>query len=156
MRKIILVALILMCLGGSTAATASAEIRLATQGVEEPLQVEPPVVAYTGDGTGYLGGRSTSPGDLNQGGLNWLSWGGSSALARGYAWLNDCRPYCAAGTFHRHRAIIRVRRPRHALYTRMTIKFRYRGQWAYDHRILEYTGGYYVWGICGSRYTKPC
>ncbi|HET9591443.1 MAG TPA: hypothetical protein VFP17_00880 [Solirubrobacterales bacterium] len=155
MRAIALI-LALLCLCGPAAALAQAEVRLATQGVEEPLQVEPPVVGYTGDGTGYLGGRTTSPRHLGRGGLHWLSWGGSSALAHGYAWLNDCRPYCARGTFHRHQAVIRVRRPRHELYTRMTIKFRYQGSWAYDHRILEYADGYYVWGICGSRYTRPC
>lgn len=154
--RVIVLALAVLLVCGPAAASAQAEIRLATQGVEEPLQVEPPVVAYTGDGTGYLGGRTTSPGHLDRGGLHWLSWGGPSALAHGYAWLNDCRPDCARGTFHRHRAVIRARRPRHELYTRMTIKFRYQGRWAYDHRILEYAAGYYVWGICGSRYTRPC
>jgi len=143
-----------LCLCG--AASAQAEIRLATQAVEEPLQVEPAIVSYTGDGTGYLGGPDTTPSNLDGAGLRWLSWGGPIAIARGFAWLNDCRPYCARGRFHRHKAIVRVRRPRHGLYTRMTIKFKYQHRWAYDHRILEYLGDYYVWGICGSRYTKPC
>lgn len=154
MRFITVVVLSLLCFGG--AGSAHAEIRLATQSVEEPLQVKPKIIAYTGDGTGYLGGRDTNPSHLDREGLQWLSWGGPSAVARGYAWLNDCRPYCASGHFHPHRAIIRVRRPRHGLYTRLTIKFRYQHRWAYDHRILEYADGYYQWGICGSQYTRPC
>jgi hypothetical protein len=156
MRLIIVMGLVLLCLCGIAPALAQAEIRLATQAVEDPLQVEPRTVSYTGDGTGYLGGRTTSPRHPDHGGLQWLSWGGVAAQARGYAWLNDCRPSCANGHFHRHRAIIRVRRPRHGLYTRLTIKFKYQNRWAYDHRILEKIGSYYVWGICGPRYTKPC
>jgi len=61
MRTIVSLALFFLCIGGPATASAHAEIKLATQGVEEPLQVEPSVVAYTGDGTGYLGGRVTSP-----------------------------------------------------------------------------------------------
>jgi hypothetical protein len=156
MRAFVPSVLVLLCLAMPCVASAQTELRLATQDVEEPLQVEPRVVGYTGDGTGYLGGRKTSPRQVDEGGLHWLSWGGSTATARGYAWINDCRPYCARGRFHPHRAIIRVRRPRHGLYTRMTIKFKYRHRWAYDHRALDLIGGYYVWGICGSRFTKPC
>jgi hypothetical protein len=156
MRITMSLALVLLVLVVPSAALARADIRLATQAVEEPLQVEPQIVSYTGDGTGYLGGRDTDPGHLDRAGLEWLSWGGATAVARGYAWLNDCRPYCARGQFHRHRAIVRARRVRHSLYTRLTIKFRYQHRWAYDHRALEYVGGYYVWAICGSRYTKRC
>jgi len=152
----VLLGVFLLCFTSSSAMGARSELRLATQDADEPLQVEPDVVSYTGDGTGYLGGRATSPGHLDQDGLHWLSWGGSTAAATGFAWLNDCRPYCARGHFHPHRAKVRVRRPRHGLYTRLTIKFRYQGRWAYDHRALEYVGGYYVWAICGTRYTKPC
>jgi hypothetical protein len=153
---IVPLALALLCLLVPPGAVAQQSLRLATQDTEDPLQVKPAVVAYTGDGTGYLGGRKTSPGHFENGGLHWLSWGGSAAVARGYAWLNDCRPDCARGRFHPHRATVRVRRPRHALYTRMTIKFRHQHRWAYDHRALDYIGGYYVWAICGSQYTKPC
>jgi len=62
--------------------------------------------------------------------------------------------------------MVRVRRPRDGLFTRMVIKFKYRGKWRYDHRALQhipgsyYDGehypGYYEWGICGDRYTSPC
>lgn len=155
-----------LCLGWTTGASAHSNVRLATQNPEDPLQVEPRVVGYTGDGTGYLGGQETSPRQQDRGGLRWLSWGHRIAAARGYAWLNNCRPDCARGAFHPYRAKIRVRRPRNGLFTRLVIKVSYRGRWVYDHRALrhipasdyegEYYPGYYEWDICGSRYTKPC
>ena len=38
--------------------------------------------------------------------LSWVGWGGSRAIALGSAYLNDCKPYCAAGHFHRYPAIL--------------------------------------------------
>lgn len=161
-----LLAVFLVGLGWTAGTSAHSNVRLATQDPEDPLQVEPRVIGYTGDGTGYLGGRKTPPGQGENGGLRWLSWGRRAAAARGYAWLNDCRPDCARGRFHPFRARIRVRRTRHGLFTRLIIKLRYRSRWVYDHRSLrhvpgsyyegEYYPGYYEWDICGSRYTKPC
>jgi hypothetical protein len=146
------------------------QVRLATQLEEAPLQVRPPFISYTGDGTGYLGGRKDNPRHVPDGsgrsGLDWISWGSRSAIAHGWDWLNNCRPDCAEGSFHRFRAIVLARRPRHGLFTRMTIKTRIGGRWRYDHRILDYSpperyGGeefpaYWTWGICGSPYTRRC
>jgi hypothetical protein len=146
------------------------QVRLATQVPETPLQVRPPFIGYTGDGTGYLGGRRDDPRHVVDGsggaGLHWLSWGSRSAVARGWDWLNNCRPDCARGSFHRFRALVRARRPRHGLFTRMTIKTRIGGRWRYDHRILDYSpperiGGeqfpaYWDWGICDARFTPRC
>lgn len=73
MRLVIVLSLVLLGLYWTASARAQGEISLATQAVEEPLQVEPRTVAYTGDGTGYLGGRTTSPGHLDHGRLRWLS-----------------------------------------------------------------------------------
>jgi hypothetical protein len=139
-----------------TTVAAAQPVRLATQDSERPLQVRPKLVSYTGDGTGYLAGRQSSPRHEDQGGLRWLSWGKAGALARGFAWLNNCRPSCANGHFSPHKAIVRARRPRHGLFTRLVIKFRYAGRWRFDHRALNYVAGYYVWGICGGRYGPPC
>jgi hypothetical protein len=41
-----------------------------------------------GDGNWYLTG------------LSWVRWSSSVGIARGVDHLNDCTPYCAAGTFH--------------------------------------------------------
>lgn len=32
--------------------------------------------------------------------LRWDSWGRSTATGHGILWANDCKPYCAKGTFH--------------------------------------------------------
>lgn len=139
-----------------TAVAAAQPVRLATQDSERPLQVRPKLVSYTGDGTGYLAGRQSSPRHEGQGGLRWLSWGKEDALAHGFAWLNNCRPSCANGHFSPHKATVRARRPRHGLFTRLIIKFLYAGHWRFDHRALNYVAGYYVWGICGGNYGPPC
>lgn len=163
---LLLAVLVVALLVASPPASAQAPPRLATQDPEDQLQVRPAVVSYTGDGTGYLGGRTTSPGHLDRGGLNWISWKHGLAVAHGFAWLNDCRPDCARGHFSPHRAMVRARRPRHGRFTRMTIKFRYAGRYRYDHRSLahsppseydgEYFPGYWYWNICGSPYTSRC
>ncbi|MBS1879411.1 MAG: hypothetical protein JST31_07860 [Actinobacteria bacterium] len=129
------------------AAAGPALPRLATQEPGHELQVRPPTVSFTGDGTGYLGGRTTSPRHLGRGGIDWRSWTRSAAFGRGFAWINDCRPDCAGGSFHKHRATVRARRARHGLFTRMTIVFRYNGRLVRDRRVLERAGGSYYWGI---------
>jgi hypothetical protein len=157
-----LLALALTLAAGPAAAAPGQEssgVRLATQAAdrEDELQVRPAVISYTGDGTGYVGGRTTSPDHYERGGIDWLSWGPRSAFGRGYVWINDCRPYCAAGHFHKHRGTVRASRPRHGLFTRLTITYRWRGRRAHDHRVLEHTPpysaggqrypGFYYWGV---------
>jgi hypothetical protein len=142
------------------------KVRLATQDGEHPLQIRPALVSYTGDGTGYLAGRVSRPGNLDRGSLRWRSWKRRSGFATGYAWINNCRPSCAGGHFSKHRATVRVRRPRHGIFTRMTIRFRYGARHIVDHRALRhvpassyegtYYPGYYEWTICGNHYTGPC
>src|SRR5262249_60941704 len=38
--------------------------------------------------------------------LSWVGWGEGRAVGIGSAYLNDCKPYCAAGHFHRYSAIV--------------------------------------------------
>ncbi len=38
--------------------------------------------------------------------LRWTGWGQSFAAALGTMSVNDCKPYCAAGHFHRYRIIL--------------------------------------------------
>lgn len=150
-RSLILLAACLAlsaALSAGSVAAADPLPKLATQLPEEELQVRPPIVSYTGDGTGFLGGRTSSPpAHLDRGGIHWLSWGPRSAFGRGYAWINDCRPYCAAGHFHKHRATVRASRPRSGLFTRMVISYRWNGRELRDHRVLERSGGYWFWGL---------
>jgi hypothetical protein len=44
--------------------------------------------------------------------LHWHNWGNSRTTASGHAWVNDCIPYCAAGTFHTYEAAVSLRKPR--------------------------------------------
>ncbi|MFH8336657.1 hypothetical protein [Streptomyces sp. AM6-12] len=41
-------------------------------------------------------------------GLQWSSWGTGGATGTGTNWVNDCKPYCAAGTFHPYPVVIRL------------------------------------------------
>ncbi|MGW2741136.1 hypothetical protein [Streptomyces sp. NPDC001450] len=45
-------------------------------------------------------------------GLHWSQWGSQGATAEGLNAVNDCKPYCAAGTFHSYRVTVRLDRPR--------------------------------------------
>ncbi|GHI03859.1 hypothetical protein AQI88_08700 [Streptomyces cellostaticus] len=44
-------------------------------------------------------------------GLHWSQWGPNAATAVGVNAVNDCKPYCAAGTFHSYRVTVRLDRP---------------------------------------------
>lgn len=135
-------------LAGPAVAEQAALPKLATQMPGEELQLRPAVVSYTGDGTGFLGGRATSPPEhLDRGGIRWLSWTARSAFGRGFAWINDCRPDCAGGRFSKHRATVRATRPRNGLFTRMVITYRWDGRRLHDHRALEHAAGFYFWGV---------
>ncbi|MEV4916576.1 hypothetical protein AB0K47_07160 [Streptomyces tirandamycinicus] len=43
--------------------------------------------------------------------LEWSSWGPRSAVASGTNVVNDCKPYCAAGTFRSYPVNVRLERP---------------------------------------------
>jgi hypothetical protein len=58
-------------------------------------QVEPPRVVFAcGDG------------NFGFDRLQWIGWGGARAVGLGSAYLNDCRPDCAAGHFARYGAVL--------------------------------------------------
>ena len=41
---------------------------------------------------------------------HYRSWTHTAATGRGVYWINDCKPSCAGGTFHHHRAHLRLAR----------------------------------------------
>ncbi len=43
--------------------------------------------------------------------LRWTHWGPASAVGTGLDAVNDCVPYCAAGTFHSYPVQVRLDRP---------------------------------------------
>ncbi|WP_217238566.1 hypothetical protein [Streptomyces sp. AC555_RSS877] len=62
--------------------------------------------------------------------LRWARWDAASAEAKGVNRVNDCKPYCAAGTFHSYRVVVRLDEPRswkkdpqQKHYTRMTLTY---------------------------------
>ncbi|MFE9614155.1 hypothetical protein [Streptomyces sp. NPDC006012] len=44
-------------------------------------------------------------------GLRWSQWGQNSATAEGINLVNDCKPYCAAGTFREYPVTVRLDHP---------------------------------------------
>ncbi|MER5753352.1 hypothetical protein [Streptomyces sp. NPDC002088] len=44
--------------------------------------------------------------------LQWTHWDPGSAVARGFNWVNDCKPYCAAGKFHSYPVIVLLENPK--------------------------------------------
>lgn len=126
-------------------ALGASKPRLYTGKGRATFAVRPASVSYTGDGTGYLGVHPRLGGNR----LHWKVWTRRSAFARGPAWLNDCEPSRAEGRFTSVPATVKVGRARHGKFTRMTIRFRYRGRLVVDRRKLgrsaECSG-------CGPRY----
>ncbi|MFF4753722.1 hypothetical protein ACWD5R_41800 [Streptomyces sp. NPDC002514] len=44
--------------------------------------------------------------------LRWSHWGQNSATAEGVNLVNDCKPYCAAGTFREYPVTVRLDHPK--------------------------------------------
>jgi hypothetical protein len=67
--------------------------------------------------------------------MRWRGWNRLRVRGRGLAWLNDCIPFCAEGTFHYVRARVTLRRPRRCanveryVYTRLTYRYVRRPSW---------------------------
>jgi hypothetical protein len=61
--------------------------------------------------------------------LNWRGWNKKKARARGKAWVNGCKPYCAVGTLHSYPARVQVSKPYlcrkedRYLYRRLTARY---------------------------------
>ncbi|MGW3635300.1 hypothetical protein ACWD7F_35060 [Streptomyces sp. NPDC005122] len=62
--------------------------------------------------------------------LRWSHWGANSAVATGINAVNDCKPYCAAGTFRKYPVTVRLDRPQAwknnpqiSHYTRLTLVY---------------------------------
>ncbi|MFF1760555.1 hypothetical protein [Streptomyces sp. NPDC058266] len=62
--------------------------------------------------------------------LNWSQWGPNTAVATGTSWVNDCKPYCAAGKFRSYPVTVRLDKPQswskhqdRQHYTRITLTY---------------------------------
>lgn len=132
------------------------------------LQVKPAAIAYTGDGTGFLGGPNVRN---RKSGIDWTKWTTDVALGSGYNQLNNCTPSCAGGTFHGYSVKIEMWQPRTLsgtlVFTRMTIFYKHdhppgaRSHYTFTDTYTPGTGGGYGWGppseqdYCVNTYGQP-
>ncbi len=104
--------------------------------------VRPPQVAYTGDGTGYVGRH---PWRSNRGYLTWRSWNQTSAYGVGTVWIKRCNPSCAEGRFRAYRGSIRFKSPRNGRFRILTVRHPYKGEMITDTRRLRRISTYWRW-----------
>ena len=97
--------------------------------------VRPAEIDYTGDGSGVLGGFD-GHGHGHYGHLHWRFWTGQDAAGSGAVSINDCTPFCAAGTFHPFSVKVFAFRPRSGHFTRLTLRYRYHGKNVVDRRTV--------------------
>ncbi|MEV7794440.1 hypothetical protein [Streptomyces sp. NPDC087512] len=112
------------------AASAAPAAQRAVQQVKDPVlvdcsmrgEVRPAAfVLACGDGNSRL----TS--------LHWTRWDAGAAVGRGLNAVNDCVPYCAAGTFRSYPVTVRLDRPE--------ARERDSGQQHFTRMTLTYTDG---------------
>jgi hypothetical protein len=107
-------------------AAASALPRTPTEFLGGP-RVRPARIDYTGDGSAILGGftkykrlHKSSP-LTHFGRLHWTVYNQHQGRAVGADWVDNFIPDGATGTFYPIRVSVHVYRPRHGMFTRMTI-----------------------------------
>jgi hypothetical protein len=151
------VALVMTVFVALAAATAMAKVQLPAY--DGPIvagknpQVRPGTIIYTGDGSGALAGRGVRSRHPKFGRLHWTTWNATEGRAFGADWINNCIPFCAAGTFTPYPVNIRAFRPRvvegHRIFTRMQVtytgKFPGRGQSRVQIWKVEDGHGQYFW-----------
>ena len=128
---------------GSAAASALPGVLTETRKAND-FSVRPPVIGYTGDGTGYFGGNTESPKPFGR--LHWTKWNNREASGTGSAWLNDCDPSCAEGDFFPYRLRLHLSVVSHGHFTHMTGKYTLDGRRRTVRRKLTSYDGIYSWG----------
>jgi LasA protease len=109
-------------------------------GTGPPLSVRPPVIGYTGDGSGWLGGFDGNGRNDHFGHMRWPVWTASRAEGVGAVWIDACNPNCAAGTFAPHAVTVRAFAPRAGYFTRLTLSYRYARKQVTDERAVRRFG----------------
>ena len=75
---------------------------------------------------------------------HWDRWTGTSAASRGTLWVDDCRPDCAAGHYHRYPATVTLSRVAHrkgvSFFSRMRLRYVHSRQRDYLFRWGTYQG----------------
>lgn len=111
----------------AVAAPASASTLPRTPTERWGAKVRPARIDYTGDGSAILGGFTRYK-RLHKfvpirrfGRLRWTHYNRRGGRAVGADWIDNFIPDGAAGTFHPVRVKVHVYRPRHGIFTRMTL-----------------------------------
>ncbi len=146
-RKSPILLTLAVLLAGATAAGAAPSHRAVAHPARLPgllvwdgtgFKVRPSTIYYTGDGSGVIGelpsgypAAGTRPGSLD-----WTVWTRSRASATGTVWLKSCDPDCAASSFYRYALTLTAGRVRDGHFTRMTLRYRYRGHPVTDVRCV--------------------
>ena len=89
--------------------------------------VRPKQIVYTGDGSGFLAGPGQAGRRPKPGRLTWSSWTTGAAQGSGDDRINNCEPFCAAGSFSQYAVGVTLFRPRRMLgllvFTRMRLHY---------------------------------
>lgn len=89
------------------------------------FKVKPASILISGDGSFYFDGRKKSHNRAAP--LSWSSWTATAGHGTGFAWINNCKPNCAAGTFHQYPVKLEVSQPKHEgghfIFTQMTVTY---------------------------------
>jgi hypothetical protein len=164
---VLLVAFVAADASGSRILPASPTFLRATP-ARGGLQIDPPSITYTGDGTGFLGGPNVRD---RSSGIGWTRWTAEVALGSGFNQLNNCTPSCAGGTFRGYPVKIELWRPRTLsgalVFTRMTIFYKKshppgeQSHYTFTDTYTRGTDGGYGWGppsdqsYCTNTYGQP-
>jgi hypothetical protein len=87
------------------------------------LRIEPAVITFTGDDSGYLAGRGHASHHPKRGRLHWREWSRQKATGTGAEWGDNCLPSCATGLRTPSPVRVTLYRPRreggYKIFTRM-------------------------------------
>ncbi|MEU9387903.1 hypothetical protein AB0D38_46395 [Streptomyces sp. NPDC048279] len=98
----------LLLTAGMTTASATPPTPTASRAVQHPVLVDclwhqrfrpTDFMLACGDGNSLLTG------------IRWTQWNDNTAVGHGVNVVNDCKPYCAAGTFRKYPVTVRLDRP---------------------------------------------
>jgi hypothetical protein len=93
------------------ASAAAATLPGLTSESTAPPKVKPRQIIYSGDGSAFLAGAKKVS-RHSFGSLKWSSWTKTGAIGSGGSWFNDCKPDCAAGTFHGYAVKLQASSPK--------------------------------------------
>ena len=126
--------------------------RLLTEDFGTTFAIAPPVIVISGDGSALLAGeaawigRDPTPKHTgNQfGHITWTSWTATRATGTGVAWLDNCTPDCAQGTYFPHDERIVASTVQAGRFTRLVLTPT--GPGKATIYTLKRGGGGYIWG----------